>query len=360
MKPSARMGVVLIALGFAFGCARAADAVPAVEGSAATLRTSNFELEVALRGTGHVTIDVSVFSDRLWPVGDTVLAIHGLTETGPTYGPLAAAVFDQLGLRPRIGRVIAISLPGHGESGFPEGLPSGVTFGQLTIEDNVAVVLQVIDRLRLLGLAPQIIAGHSMGGLAVQASQQTLLAQGSSLAAKGIELAVLLAPVPPHGRPWTQPPPSDLEPFIVQDPELGPYLALSAEAWLGGGFLTKAGTIAPNAPTPDEVESFGYNGFEPLTTLLQLVEGPITLPDGSMTTVPRPSVDAGVFAPANGTRLELISFSEDGLVPVADLANLYEYLTGDATAAGLHEVVAPDAVHSMFISNPEGMIDALR
>jgi len=360
MKPDARMGVLLITLGLAVGCARAVDAVPDVEGSAETLRTSNFELEVALRGTGLVAIDVSVFSDRIWPTGDTVLAIHGLTETGPTYAPLADEVLGQLGLRPRIGRVIAISLPGHGASGFPENLPSGVTFGQLTIEDNVAVVLQVIDKLRLRGLAPQIIVGHSMGGLAVQASQQALIAQSSSLAAKGIELAVLLAPVPPHGRPWTQPPPSELEPFIVQDPALGPYLALSAEAWLGGGFLTKAGTIAPNAPTPDEVETLGYNGFEPLTTLLQLVESPITLPDGTMVTVPRPSVDAGVFAPAKGTRLELISFSEDGLVQAPDLANLYEHLTGDTTGAGLHEVVAPDAVHSMFISNPEGLVDALR
>jgi hypothetical protein len=42
------------------------------------------------------------------------------------------------------------------------------------------------------------------------------------------------------------------------------------------------------------------------------------------------------------------------------LVALYEHRTGDTTGAGLHEVIAPDAVHSMFISNPTDMLDATR
>jgi pimeloyl-ACP methyl ester carboxylesterase len=173
-----------------------------VESSAASLRESSLEFEVSVRGTGRATIHATVYTNESAWLGETILAVHGLAETGKTFGPLAEALFEDRALRRRIKRVIAIDLVGRGESSFPEGLPAGVTFGDLAIEDNVSTVLQSIDALRKLRLSPQTIMGHSMGGLAVQAAQQALLDQGSSLAAKGVRSAILLAPVPPHGRPW--------------------------------------------------------------------------------------------------------------------------------------------------------------
>ncbi|HET6334788.1 MAG TPA: alpha/beta hydrolase [Polyangiales bacterium] len=348
----------VISLGLVLACAGSPSTdADVVDATASALRTSSFDFDANLRGSGNVTIHANVYSNPQRPFGETVLAIHGLAETGSVYGPLARAVSGQQPFKKYVGRVIAISLPGHGDSGFPEHLPSGVNFGQLTIEDNVAVVLQALDALRARGTPASVIAGHSMGGLAVQAAQQTLLTQGSSLAARGVRLAILLAPVPPHGRPGTQPPPSDLSAFVVQDPGRGPYLALSNEVWLAQAFGTHAGRLAPNAPTPDEVSAAGYNGLEPLTVILQLLESPTVLADGSTITVPRPSVEGGAFARAKGTRLVLLSFSEDVLVPAADLVDLYGYLTRDSGADGLREIVADDAVHSMFISNPQELVD---
>jgi pimeloyl-ACP methyl ester carboxylesterase len=330
-----------------------------VAASAEALRTSSFSFDVVLRNTGHATIHAVEYIDKNKAKGDTVLAIHGLTETDTTFEPLARAVFAQKKLRKEVGRIIAISLPGHGDSPFPSALPTGVQFGQLLIQDNVLVVIQAIDALIARGTPAQVIVGHSMGGLAVAVAHYVLQGQGTGLSGKGIELAVLLAPVPPHGQPWTQPPPFDVSPFLVQDPVQGTYFALSDEAWVSQAFTTRAGTRVASAPKPADVAALGYNGFEPFSTLAQLTESPIPLPDGSTTTIPRPSVSGGTFDPSAGTELIIVSFSEDTLVPAANLERLYLYLTSDSKKKNYYPVVSPDAVHSMFISNPRGLLRAV-
>jgi pimeloyl-ACP methyl ester carboxylesterase len=328
--------------------------------SRAALQTSSIAFDVALRGTGTASIHASVYTNTAIRRGDTVLAVHGLFETGTTFEPLAEAVFADRALRRRIKRVVAIDMTGHGESGFPISLPEGARFGELTIEDNVAVVLQSIEALRRLRMGPATLIGHSMGGLESQAAQQTLLTQGSSLARRGVRHVVLLAPVPPHGRPWMQPPPSDLSSLVVQDPVLGAYVTLPPFIWVAQAYTTRAGVSVAGAPTPEDVEANGYSGPEPLTVLLQLTESPIALPSGETIVIPRPTVEAGAFAPRHGTRLSLVSFAEDTLVPAPDLADLYQYLTGDTRGRGYHAVTTEDSVHSMFLSNPEGLLAALR
>ena len=54
----------------------------------------------------------------------------------------------------------------------------------------------------------------------------------------------------------------------------------------------------------------------------------------------------------------MVGFSEDILTPAAVQPALYEHLLG---RRGLmyQEIVAPDAVHSMFLTNPKGMLDQL-
>ncbi len=110
-----------------------------------------------------------------------------------------------------------------------------------------------------------------------------------------------------------------------------------------------AGTIVSNAPTAAQIDANHYNDKEPLFTTLQLAVG----------TPPRPSVRQGAFALRNGTVLSMVSFSQDVLVPAANLADLYVYLLG-RNGLLYRPVVAPDAVHSMFITNPTGMLDAIR
>ena len=320
-----------------------AAAVPAVA------QSSEVCFDVELRG-GTSEICADVHSNPAAPLGVTILAIHGFTETAATFKPLAQALFTDRLMRFVVKRVIAIDLPGHGDSEAPIGLPAGL-FGTLTLQDNVSVVIQSIDTLRAKGLGARVILGHSMGGLAVQGTQEALLTQGSSLAAKGVLRAILLAPVPALEVTWTQPPPSELGAFVVSDePALGPYLDLPPEiALVGGGFTTTAGTIVSGAPTPAEMAD--YVGWEPLTTTLQLV--------GQAQGLPRLSAREGAFALWRGTVLSVVGFSEDVLTPAADLDDLYRHLIG---RPGLlyREIDEPEAVHGMFISDPQAVVDVLK
>ncbi|HEX4336617.1 MAG TPA: alpha/beta fold hydrolase [Polyangiaceae bacterium] len=351
--------ISVAALASLTGCSGAPSQGDAVGVAASTLTRNDVTFDVKVRGTGTVSIHASVFvNDKASGLID-VLAVHGLAETGYTFAPLAQAIFADRVAGRRVRRIVAIDLPGHGDSGFPTGLPTGVHFGDLKIEDNVDVLLQVIDGLAAKRLYPRIIIGHSMGGLEVQAAQQTLLSRGSSFAAHGITGAILLAPVPPHGRPWS-PAVGDSTPFIVNDPTLGSYLSLPPAAFVAQALSTPAGQIVSDAPTPDEVTANHYSGPEPLTTLLQLVESPIPTGETTTTTIPRPTVNNGALSVFTGTLTTIASFSEDVLVPPADLADLYTYLTFDRRALLYRAVTADDAVHATYISNPDLVVEALR
>ena len=329
-----------------------------VEGTAEALRKGGFDFEVTLRETGSALIHATVYRNTRSVFGETILAVPGLAETAGMFEPLAAAIFRDPTFRHRVARLVAIDLPGRGQSDFPVDLPDAARFGDLRIEDNVAVVLQAVDALRARWIPPRTLIGHSMGGLSVAAAQQALLDQGSSLAEHGVRRAVLLAPVPPHGRPWTQPPPSDVSGAIVEDDELGTYVALPTESWLAGLFGTPAGELAPGAPSDDEVIANGYIAPEPLTTFLQLTEVPIEVPGDGTITIPRPSVSAGAFTAQRGTLLKLVAFGQDVLSPASDLADLYAYLSGDDDGSGYRLADTPDAVHGMFFSNPDGVLEA--
>ena len=99
----------------------------------------------------------------------------------------------------------------------------------------------------------------------MQAVQESLLAQGSSLARHGVVGAVLIDAVPARGTVWTQPPAQDLSPFVVADPVLGVYLNVpAAVAPQGGGFTTLAGTLAPT-PSAATFVANGWAGIEPMT-----------------------------------------------------------------------------------------------
>ena len=193
---------------------------------ASALDATDVSFNVALRGTGTSTIHGHIFNNPAKSNGVNILAVHGLSGTGLYFGPLAQAIFADSRLSRAVKRIVAIDMPGHGDSTYPSNLPDGLLFGDLAIEDNVSVVVQAIDALKARGLGPRVVVGHSMGGLEVQAAQQALLSAGSSFAAHGVFGAVLLAPVPPHGQQWVRPPSGDPTPFIVNDPTLGSYFYL--------------------------------------------------------------------------------------------------------------------------------------
>lgn len=308
---------------------------------------------VELRG-GEANVCVTIFeNDKTWFGGATVLAVHGLTETAETWRPLSEKMFAEPLWGRTIKRVIALDLPGHGKSPIPEGLPGG-TFGQLLIDDNMSVIAQTILALQEMDLSPRVIMGHSMGGLAIQGLQQALLDQDLSLAHLGILRAILLAPVPVAGSVWNQGPPSDLTPYIMgsETGPLGQYLSLPPMlAMYSTSYMTLAGEYVPNLPTIEEATS--YNAPEPLWTLSQLTGASPLLPA-------RPDAGEGAFSICKGTFLNVISFSQDVLVPAGDLDDLYAYLTSNDWGLFYRNVDTADACHGMYITNPKAVVDVLK
>jgi pimeloyl-ACP methyl ester carboxylesterase len=300
---------------------------------------------------GTAPVNVTVYENSsARPGAANILAIHGFTETAAMWEPLAEALFSRPVTKHLVKRVIALDLPGHGNSPIPT-LAAGL-FGDLTLYDNVGVVIQAIDFLRAEGLGARMIVGHSMGGLAIQSAQEQLLQGGSSLAKRGVRSAVLLAPVPVAEITAWMPAQSELPPAYLRF-DNGTYIVLDAVgALFGGGFSTTASTPTMPVITPAAfaLDFTGMIGAEPIVTAGQLV--------GSIPGLPRPSARAGAFALRNGTLLTVVGFSEDILTPAAQQEPLYEHHLG---RRGLlyQEVVAPDAVHSMVITNPHGMLDQL-
>ncbi len=208
--------------------------------------------------------------------------------------------------------------------------------------------------------------GHSMGGLAIQTAQELLLAHGSSLAAHSVYTAILIASVPCRGTVWTRYPSGDMTPYIVADPVLGMILDIPAAGCNAiGGFTSLAtGTLVPNAPSAQTCVANDWIGIEPLTAILEMTGTYCKGSPDSLTSTGlcRPAVRQNAFALKNGTLLMVLSFSEDVLAPAVDQDDLYTYLTGlPSTGLTLYRpIVADDAVHSMYISDPTGLIAALR
>jgi pimeloyl-ACP methyl ester carboxylesterase len=310
---------------------------------------TDIDFNVSVHG-GTGSIHANIYTNPANSGATTILAVHGLTGTGENFGPLSAAIFADSILGRAVKRVIAIDMPGHGESSSPT-LPSPARFTDLTIEDNVSVVIQSIDALRSRNLGAQVIMGHSMGGLEVQVAQEALLASGSSLAKHGVFGAILLGAVPNSGSVWTQPPanPNINQLIVTSDTALGPYFNIGLSPLAvqhSGSWTTLDGTLATNAPTVAQITANDWVGIEPLTTLLELAQA-------------RPFARRNAFALSNGTVLSVVSFSQDVLSPAVDQDDLYLYLTG-VTGPLYRPIVAPDAVHAMLISNPTGLLSALR
>jgi hypothetical protein len=167
------------------------------------------------------------------------------------------------------------------------------------------------------------------------------------------------------GLPWHQTPTNGDDVEFTTDPGLGTYLAVpttpeGAVEFLRGCFSTRAGVLVSNAPTGEEILANRYMATEPLSLAAQVVEVELPLPTGGTHTTLRPTIDAGVFAPGNGTRLTVLSFSEDTAVPAADAKAIYEYLSGDMGDRFYRPIVSPEAVHCMLIARPNELLDALR
>ena len=285
--------------------------------------------------------------------GKTLFAVHGLANTANTWKPLADELFFDNPIGRKVRRILAIHLPGRGGSSLPQGL----SFGELTLEDHAQAVIETLKRVRRAGFWPKSIIGHSQGGLIVQMVQQALIDRGSSLRkAFKIKKAFLLASIGPAAVPWffaySGAGELAVGQFLNFSPELGTHVTISDANWPYLYFvsnLNDPSTLVPNAPTAAGIAAEEYNGVEPLYAGLQLVGSePFT----------RPDVDGGIFD-NTGTKLQLVAMSLDGFQPASEQQALYEYLTNDPWLTEFAVVDSPDAVHSMHLSNPQGLLESL-
>src|SRR6476469_2315443 len=149
-----------------------------------------------------VTADIAyhvVVNPKLTPPALDVVIVHGLAQTARTFEPLAQSLFSP-SMGNKVGRVILIDEPGHGNSSDPS---AGLLFGDLLIEDYATTLLQSLQVLRDRGFHPDVLIGHSLGGEVIQVAQERLMAGGGSLRQNfGVRGAVLIAPVIPEPLPW--------------------------------------------------------------------------------------------------------------------------------------------------------------
>ena len=339
--------------------APASSAAPRAAVSGPTTDTDLTLEDIVLRPGVTVDLHARVLVDESRPASScgpnqTAVALHGFAHTAATWNDFADAVFD--GQPQTLCRIVALDLPGHGGSGLPEG---GLPFYALTLDDYASALLGALAALPEHGLEAHALLAHSQGAMVVQIAQQRLLDQGSSLRqAADVRDVVLLAPTMPAALPWAFAENGTagllLSNFLVQsDPALGPHFVIP-DALLSVVFFSNlSGQVASGAPSGAEVAARGLSGPEPLLSALQLV--------GAAPFTGRPAIDAGIFAGANGSQLTVLAFEQDQVNAAAEVSALFSYLVGnDNTGNRLVVVAGSEAVHSMYVSDPAGVVGAVR
>jgi hypothetical protein len=122
---------------------------------------------------------------------------------------------------------------------------------------------------------------------------------------------------------------------------------------IGGGFTDLSGNLASTTPPTSVFVANNWVGPEPILTALELV---------GANGLQRPGARQNAFSLNFGTVLTVIAGSQDVLTPIVDQPALYTYLTGlPSTGVTLYRpVVAADAVHSVYLSNPTEVLAALK
>lgn len=303
---------------------------------------------IALRPGVTVDIHATLFVNQEHRAqGVTLLALHGFTLTGNSWGPFVEALFADNPAGRKVGQVVVLDMPGRGGTGNLVGLP----LGEVTLEDYAAALIGSLDALNARKIRPKTLLAHSLGGLVVQMAQQRLIEQGTSLrTAFEIQNVVFLGATAPAA---FETDPSSWMPIIAMAQAFGwtvlPFPAFPREWRTGGLFTDPSGELIPGTPSLEEIVEKGYIGAEPLPVLLELTGYP---------PFAVPSVDPGIFGPRHHTLLQTVAYQPGPYDnPVVD-AQVHTYLTGDA---GLeHFLVVPgNTAHALHVADPRYLLESI-
>ncbi len=311
-----------------------------------------------LRDGVTATIHCRVFVNEARPdTNASVVAIHGAAHTAATWKNFAEALFAHGVDTQPVSRLIAIDLPGHGQSGRPNGL----LFGDITLEDNVNVVIQTIDNINDAKFKPNIIVAHSMGTMVAQKTQATLVGQGTNFKKRfNIDSVILLAPTVPEGLPYfimeSGAGAELLGRYVAWDIDLGVHLYFPDPDWAFLFFTPDFINVVPGTPNPGDLQQLGYNAPESSAYAIQIAGNPFASPP-----IPRPHIDYGVFGRENKTDIIVVGFEKDILLLRQEGETLYNYLTGaDRTDYSKFVFMpGPYAVHDCYITDPGGVVEAI-
>ncbi len=275
-----------------------------------------------------------------------ILLVHGLCHDGDGWEMTAGLLADTF--NDSVFRVCAVDMPGHGSSGWPER----ALLGNIGIDDyvrSIQVMTGAIVAYDELDDGELVLVGHSLGGMVIQATQQKLFEQNSSLYYEyGIDDVVLIAPTLPEDVLWTTVYSVDVFSTLLKGLTFSSQGCLGEstkyEDWLELFFIdSTTGNLYTTLPSQQTVQYI--NSSEPCTAVMQML--------GIDTNPGRPEISAGIFAPTN---LKIVSFSRDQYVSTSELTALYSHLVGDNTG-GIVTIDAPhDGIYTVPVVNPDALV----
>jgi pimeloyl-ACP methyl ester carboxylesterase len=324
--------------------------------AAAGIPAFNLRFNIQLRDNVSVNMGaIILINPRHFRDGRTILVLNGTAQTANTFRPLAETLLsDETGTK--VAAMILLNYPGHGNS----GLPVGIRFGDLTVNDYVTSLIESLNRLSNFPpfLRPDTLLGHSLGAEIIQLAQNRLVSQGTSLRARfGVKSAVFLVPdiAAPLQWDFTNRAGDILTSLglVQNDPQLGPILVAPPPIWVALFYANNAGMIIPTATTPDEAVAKGFISIDSATMGGEL----LGLPPFT-----RPTLNPGIFAPARGTIAGTITFEQDAglyIIPTEHRA-LHNFITGDSSGDLFFLVNGPDTVHNLHVIRPSALVSQIK
>lgn len=284
--------------------------------------------------------------------GSTILILNGTGQNSNTFIPLSQQLFTDSTTSKLVARTILLNYPGHGNSSFPQG----AKFGDLTLSDYVTSLIESLKNLNAIGMAPDVIMGHSLGSEMLHLAQQRLISQGTNFRkAFGVKTAIFFVPdivgPPAWGFTDSGTGAAVLSMLRVQDPQQGSIVVFPPPVWIGFFYGNLMGQVVQGAPTPDQAVANGFITTDSATMAAEFLGAP---------PFKRPTVSAGIFGNSQGTTAGLVALEQDGIYTIKEHQDLYTHLTQDQSGKLFFPLRGPNTVHNLHVFSPASVIDPIK